>query len=207
MHSEWNLFICRGFTVLHYLPEFAQFHVIELMMSSIHPFLCFPHLLLPSIFPSIRVFSVNQYFASGGQSIGASASALILPMDIQDWFPLGWTQESSPTPQFKSINSSGLSFLYRPTLTSKHDYWKTIALTRWTFVGKVMSLLLNMLSRLVIAFLPRSKCLNFMAAVTICTDFGAQVNKVCHCFHCFLLYLPWSDGTRCHNLSYPNVEI
>ena len=69
---------------------------------------------------------------------------------------------------------------------------KTIALTRWTFV---MSLLFNTLSRLVIAFLPRSKCLvNFMAAVTICSDFGATKNKVCHCFHYFPVYLPWSDG-------------
>ena len=67
------------------------------------------------------------------------------------------SQESSPTPQFKSINSLALSFLYSPTLTSTHDYWKTIALTRWTFLGKLMSLLFNMLSRLVIAFLPRSK--------------------------------------------------
>ena len=67
-------------------------------------------------------------------------------------------QESSPTPQFKSVNSSVLSFLYSPTLPSIHDHWKTIALTRWTFVGKVMSLLFNMLSRLVITFLPRSKC-------------------------------------------------
>ena len=67
---------------------------------------------------------------------------------------------------------------------------KTIALTRWTFVVKVMCLLFNMLSRLIIAFLPRSKCLNFMAAVTISSDLGAQKNKVCHCFHCFHIYLP-----------------
>ena len=68
---------------------------------------------------------------------------------------------------------------------------KTIPLTRWTFLGKVMSLLFNMLSRLVITFLPRSKCLNFMAAITICSDFGAQEkNKVCHCFHGFPIYLP-----------------
>ena len=66
------------------------------------------------------------------------------------------SQESSPTPQFKSINSPVLSFLYSPNLTSIHDYGKTIALIRRTFVGKVMSLLLNMLSRLVITFLPRS---------------------------------------------------
>ena len=75
---------------------------------------------------------------------------------------------------------------------------KTIALTRQTFVGKVMSLFFNMLPRLVITFLPRSKCLNFMAAITICSDFGAQKNKVSHCFHCFPIYLPWGDGTRCH---------
>ena len=89
-------------------------------------------------------------------------------MNIQDQFPSGWTgwiscyprdsQESSPTPQLKSINSSVLSFLYRPTLTSIHDHRKkNIALTRWTFVCNVMSLLFNMLSRLVIACLPRNK--------------------------------------------------
>ena len=115
-------------------------------------------------FPASGSFLINQLFASGGQSIGVSASTAVLPVNIQDWFPLGWTglislqsKESSPTPQFKSINSSALSFLYSPTLTSIHDHWKTIVLTRWTFVGKVMSLLFNMLSRLVITFLPRSK--------------------------------------------------
>ena len=66
-------------------------------------------------------------------------------------------QESSSTPQLKCISSLVLSFLYSPTLTSIHDYWKTIALIRWTFVGKVMSLLFNMLFRLVMAFLPRSQ--------------------------------------------------
>ena len=84
---------------------------------------------------------------------------------------------------------------------------KTIALTRRTFVCKVMSLLFNMLSRLVITFLLRSKCLNFMAAITICSDFGAPQNKVCHCFHCYSIYFPWSDGTRCHDLSFLNVEL
>ena len=84
---------------------------------------------------------------------------------------------------------------------------KTIALTRWTFVGKLISLLFNMLSRLVIAFFLRSKSyFNFMAAVTICSDFGAQENKISHCFHCFPIYLPWSDGNRCHDLSFLNVE-
>ena len=107
---------------------------------------------------------MSQFFASGDQSIGAAASALVLPVNIQDWFPLGLTpccprdsQESSPAPQFKSNNSSVLSFLYGPTLTSIHDYGKTIALTRRTFVSNVYAF--NMLSRFVIAFLPKSKCL------------------------------------------------
>ena len=68
-----------------------------------------------------------------------------------------------------------------------------------------MSLLFNMLLRFVIAFLPRSNCFNFMAAVTICNDFGAQENKICHCFHFSLLYLPLSDGTGCHDLSFMNI--
>ena len=94
--------------------------------------------------------------------------------------------------------------LSHPHMTTR----KAIALTRWTFVGKVMCLLFNMLSRLVITFLPRSKCLlNFMAAITIWSDFGAPQNKVWHCFHCFPIYLPWSDGTRCHDLSFLNVEL
>ena len=70
-----------------------------------------------------------------------------------------YSQESSPTPQFKSINSLALSFLYSPTLTPYMTTGKNTALTRRTFVGKVISLLFNMLSRFVIAFLPRSKCL------------------------------------------------
>ena len=99
------------------------------VMPSNHLILCRPLLLPTSIFPSIKNFS-NE--SSGGQSIGLSASASVLPKNIQDWFPLGWTgwislqsrdsQESSPTPQFIRINSSALSFLYNPTLTSIHDY-------------------------------------------------------------------------------------
>ena len=111
---------------------------LKLMCSkSVLPFshliLCHPLLLLPPIPPSIRVFSMSQLFAWGGQSTGVSALASVLPMNTQDWSPLGWTgwislesprdsQESSPTPQFKSINSSVLSFLHSPTLTSIHDH-------------------------------------------------------------------------------------
>ena len=85
---------------------------------------------------------------------------------------------------------------------------KTIALTRRTFVDKVMSLLFNMLSRLFIAFLPRSKCL-----LILWLQLPSEVileppqNKVWHCFHCFPIYLPWSDGTGCHDLSFLNVEL
>ena len=105
---------------------------IELVMPSSHLILCCPLFILPSIFPASGSFQMSQFFASGGQSIGASVSASVLPMNIQGWFPLGLTgwifvqgiQESSPVPQFKSINSLSLSFLYSPTLTSIHDYWK-----------------------------------------------------------------------------------
>ena len=84
---------------------------------------------------------------------------------------------------------------------------KTIVLTIWALVSKVMSLLFNMLSRFVIAFLPREQAsFNFMTAVTICSDFGAQENKTCHHFHCFPIYLPWSDGTRCHDILEINPE-
>ena len=85
-------------------------------------------------FPTSRSFPLSQFFTSGGQSIRVSASASDLPMNIQDWFPLGLTgwislqskdsQESSPTTQFRSNSVSALSFLYSPTLTSIHDYWK-----------------------------------------------------------------------------------
>ena len=102
---------------------------------------------------------MSQIFVSGGQSIGASAS--VLQMDIQSSFPCrpGNSQESSLAPQFKSINSSVVSLLYGTTLTSVHDYYKSCSLIIWTFVGKVMSLLINALSRFVRAFLPRSRCL------------------------------------------------
>ena len=85
-------------------------------------------------FPASGSFLMRRLFASGGQSIGASVSASVLPMNIQGWFPLDWqvwspccpkdSQESSPIPQFKSINSLALIFLHSPTLKSIHDHWK-----------------------------------------------------------------------------------
>ena len=108
----------------------------ESVMPSNHLVLCRPLLLPPSIFPNIRVFSNKlalHMHSSGAQSIGASASASVLLMNIQDWFHLGWTGLISlqpkgllrifyPTPQLKSINSLVLSFLYGPTPTSIHGY-------------------------------------------------------------------------------------
>ena len=95
--------------------------------SSVVPFSSCPQSL-----PASGSFPMSQLLAWGGQSIGVSTSASVLPVNTQDWSPLGWTgwislqskdsQESSPTPQFKSINSSALSFLYSPTLISIHDY-------------------------------------------------------------------------------------
>ena len=82
---------------------------------------------------------------------------------------------------------------------------RTIALTRWTFVGKVISLLFNMLSRLVIAFLPRGKHLSISWLASPSVVISSQ-NKVCHCFHCFPIYLPWNNGTSHHDLSFLNVE-
>ena len=123
-------------------------------------------------FPAPRSFPMSQFFTLGGQSTGVSASGSVLPMNIQDWFPLGWTG-------LISLQSKGFSRVFSNTTVQKHQFfgaqfslWSnsylhpymttgtTIALTRWTFVGKVMSLLFNMLSRLVITFLPRSKRLS-----------------------------------------------
>ena len=108
---------------------------IQLVMSSNHLILCHPILLCPQNFPASGSFQKGQLFASGDQSIGVSASTLVLPMNTQDWSPLGWTgcsprdsQESSPTPRFKCINSSVLHFLCSPTLTSIHDHWENCSL-------------------------------------------------------------------------------
>ena len=161
----------------------------------------------PKSFPASRSFQMSQLFASGGQNIGVSASTSALPMNTQDWFPLGWTGGIS-------LQSKGLSIVFFNTTIQKYQFFgaqlslrsnshihgktgKTIALTRRTFVGKVMSLLLNMLSRLFIAFLPRSKHL----LISWLQSPSAVIlePKNIHCFHCFPIYLPWSDGTGCHD--------
>ena len=123
-----------GFPVLHQLLEFAQtqVHLVQwchpAILSSVFPFSC------PQSFPASVSFPVSRLFASSGQSTGASASASVLPRNIQGWFPLGLTglisllsKELSkvfPAPQFESISSSALSLRYGPTLTFVHEYRK-----------------------------------------------------------------------------------
>ena len=157
-------------------------------MPSSHLILCCPLLLLPSVFPSIRVFSnestlhmrwPNYWSFSLSISPSNEQPGLIsFRMDRLDLLVVQGTLKS-----LLQHHSSKASILQRSAffrVQFSHPYMtagKTIALTRQTFVGKVMSLLLNMLSRVVITFLPRSKCLNFMAAITICSDSGAQKNK------------------------------
>ena len=169
-------------------------------------------------FPASGYFQMSQFFVSGGQSIGVSSFSISPSNEYSGLisFRIDWLDLLAVQGSLKSLlqyHSSKAMILQRSAffiVQLSHPYMttgKTKALTRWTFADKVMSLLFNMLSRLVIGFLPRSKCLNFMAAVTICSDFGAPPqNKVCHCFHCFPIYLQWSEGTRCHDLSFLNVD-
>ena len=167
-------------------------------MPSNHFTLCCVLLLPPSMFPSIRVFSNDSVlhirwpkYWSFSFNIGHSNEHPGLISFRMDWLDLLAVQGT-----LKSLlqhHSSKATILWCSAffiVQLSHPYMitgETIALTRWTFAGKVMSLLFNMLSRLLITFLPRSKRLLIMAAVTICRDFGAQKDKV---FHCFPICLP-----------------
>ena len=161
-------------------------------------------------------FPLSQLFASSGQSIGTSVSASVLPVNIQGWFPLGLTG--------LILLSKGLSAIFSSTTVWKHQFFsaqpslrsnsyihpymttgKTMALTIWIFVSKVTSLFFTMLS-LSQLFFQGASSFNFMAAVTVCSDFGAQEDKISHCFHFSPICLPRSDGTGCHALSFLNVE-
>ena len=194
-----------GFPVLHYLPEFAVLS-IESVMSPNHLILCHLLLFLPSIFPRIRVFSSESVFHirlpkywSFSFSISPSNEYSVLLSFRIDWFHLlavrgtlkSLLQHHNSKASVFWCSAFFMAQLSHPYMTT----WKTIALTRRTFVSKVTSLLFNMLSRLVIPFLPRSKqaSFNFMAAVTISSDFGACKKRICHCFHCYPIYLPWND--------------
>ena len=206
-----------GLPVHHQLPELIQTHVhqvggtIQPSQSSVVPFSS-----CHQSFPASGSFQMSQLFASGGQSIGLSASAVVLPMNIQYWFPLRWTGwisllSKGLSKSFLQHHSSKASILWHSAfflVQLSHPYMTTgRTLTRQTFVGKVMSLLFNKLSRLVLTLLLRSKYLliSWLQSPSAVILEPPQ-NKVCHCFHCFPIYLPWSDGSRCHDLTFLNSE-
>ena len=159
--------------------------------SSVVPFSSCPQPL-----PASGSYSMSQLFTWGGQSIGVSASTSVLPMNTQDWSPLEWTS-------WISLQCKGLSRVFSNTTVQKHQFFsahlssqsqlshpymttgKTIALTRRTIVGKVMSLLFNMLSRLVITFLPRSKHLLILWLQSPSAVILEPKKLVWHYFHCF----------------------
>ena len=190
---------------------------IESLMPSNHLTLCHPLLLPPSIFRSIRVFSNESVlrirwpkYWSFSFSISPSNEYSELISFRMDWLDLVAVQVT-----LKSLlqhHSSKASILWCPAffiVQLSHPHMtsgKIVALTRQTFVNKVMSLLFNMLSRLVIAFLPRSKHLLISWLQSSSAMILEPKKTVCHCFHRFPFKLLWSDGTRSHDLSFLNVE-
>ena len=187
-------------------------------MPSSYLILCRPLLLMPSIFPSIRVFSNESVLRIRWPKYWSFCFNISLSNEYpglisfrRDWLDLLAVQGT-----LKSLfqhHSSKASILQHSAffmVKLSHPYMttgKTKAMTRWTFVGKVMSLLFNMLSRLVITFLPRNKRLliSWLQSPSALILEPPQ-NKLSNCFYCFPIYLPWSDGTRCHDLSFFNVE-
>ena len=152
-------------------------------------------------FPASESFPTNQFLASGGQSTGVSASASVLPMNTQDWSPSGWDwldllavqgtlknllQHHSSKASILLHSAFFMVQLSQPFMTTG----KTIVLTRRTFFSKAMSLLFNMLSRLVITFLPRSKCLLISWQQSPSAVILEPKKIIKYCFHCFPIYLP-----------------
>ena len=205
------------FTISQSLLKFMS--IESVMPSNCYVILCYFLLLLSSVFPSIKVFLMSQLFPSGGWSIGASALASVLSVNIQDWFSfrVGWFDLLAVQGTLKSLiqhHSLNVSVLQHSAffmVQLSHPYMttgKTTALTIQTFVGKVKSLLFNILSRFFITSLPKSKYLNFMAAVTISSDFGDKKIKsvtvstfspsICHKWWD---RIPWSLFSECWVLS------
>ena len=198
-----------GLPVHHQLLEFTQTHV-----HWCHPAIS----SCPQSLPESGSFPVSQFFTSGGHRIG-SFSFSISPSNEysglisfrMDWWDLLAVQGTLKSLlQYHSLKTSIFQRSAFFIVQLSHPYMttgKTIALTRWTFVGKVTSLLFNMLSRLVITFLPRSKCLLISWLQSLPAVILEPKKIVCHCFHCFPICLSWSDGTRCHDLCFLNVEL
>ena len=180
-----------GFPVLHQLPELAKTHYIEsVMLSNQFIFGCLLS-LLPSIFPSIRGFS-NE--SSGGQKYWSFSISISPPNEYSRLISFRMTD-------LISLLSKGLLRVFSRTTIGKHQFfcaqpslWSNSHICTWllekpklllyeTFSAKWCLCFFNTPSRFVIAFLPRSKCLNFMTAVSVHIEFGSQENKICHCFH------------------------
>ena len=186
-------------------------------MSFNHLILCHPLILLPSLFPSIRVFSNESVLRIRWPKYWSFSFSISLSNEHSGLisFRMYWLDLLAVQGTLKSAlqHISKASILRRSALFTvqlSHLYMttgKTVALTRWTFVDKVMSLLFNMLSRLVIAFLPKSKHLliSWLQSPSAVVLEPPKI-KVSHCFHCFPIYLPGSDRTRCHDLSFLNIE-
>ena len=187
-------------------------------MPSSHLILDRPLLLLPPIPPTIRVLPNESALCMRWPKYWSFSFSIIPSKEFPGLisFRMDWLNLLAVHGTLKSRlqhHSSKASILQRSaffTVQLSHPYMttgKTIALTRRTFVGKVMCLLFNMLSRLVITFLPRSKHLLISWLQSPSAVILKLKKIVSHCFHHFPIYLPCSDGTRCHDLSLPNVEL
>ena len=207
-----------GLPVQHQLPTFAQTHVhwvcdaIQISHPLLSPspltFKLFQHQVfsnesaLPIRWPKYWSFSFN---------ISPSNEHPGLIFFKMDWLDLLAVQGTCKS-LLQHLNSKASTLQHSAFFIVQlpHSYMttrKTVALTRQTFVDKVMSLVFNMLSRLAINFLPRSKRLSIsLLQSPSALILEPKKNKVCHCFHCFSIYLPWSDGTGCHDLRFLNVE-
>ena len=222
--SHVQLFV-TPWTVAHQASLSHTISLSLLKLMSIESVMVFQpsHPLLP---PSPLALNHSQHqglFQWAGSSnpvakvLEGSASASVFPMSTRDWSPLGLTG-------WISLLSKGPSRVFSNTTVWKHQFFgaqpsltvqlshpymttgKTIALTIWIFVSKVMSLLLDILSRFVTAF-PRSKHLliSWLQSPSALI-FGSQEYEIRHCFHFFPIYLPWCDRTGCHDLRFLNVE-
>ena len=207
-----------GLPVHHQLPEFTQtqVHRVSDAIQPSHP--------LPSPSPPALNLSQHQGLFQWVSSSHQVAKVLEFQFQHQsfhwtlrtDSFRMDWLDLLAVTGTLKSLlqhHSSKASILWCSAffiVQLSHPYMttgKTIALTRRTFFGKVMSLLFNMLSRLVISFLPRSKHLLISRLQSPSAVILEPPKIVRHCLHCLPIYLPWSDGTRCNDLSFLNVEL
>ena len=210
-----------GFPVHHQLLELAQTHVYR-VDDAIQP----SHLLSPSS-PALSLIqhqSLSQWVSSLHQvawlelQLGAEVSASVLRVNTQCWFPLGLNslislQSKGLSRVFSSITIQKHQFFgAQPSLWSSthihiHDYWKNHNFDYIDFCqqsdGSAFKYTVQVCHS---SSLKDQVSFNFMAAVAIHSDFGAQGNKACHCFHCFPIYLPWSDGIGCHDLCFLNVE-